>query len=705
MNETNEQRAWKADLFQYVLANDIFIADDLSAARDSELGELIGWSSSLIKRKANTTEQLLHAQGITLYDLTDIPDAFSLLTKIKWIVCHLDENNPTIPQAILSMPNVEYIFVHTPAPEILNDCHQVGCLLTEDLVNTYTMQLLPDLLTKNERFFNFLFKNTFVFKKKQSVPLLEGTPVVLSDHFELVYRAAEIDTLTMLTQVIQNDDLITNETKIINLFSDEFSNDFIANALEYYWREGYGSHINTLSIDEIKLTLPSSFPGKGLFFAIPGLTTLVINFMETFIETFDRPSKLSFEDKMLHLNMKVRIPHKDEISKQLKHVSVWGSINYQELETLFSWSQLETLKLVNMSWRLGDHFEPRLPDDISKLTALKHLNVESNELISLPAKMTDLKHLEFLNAWDNPIESLPEGFERLQSLKWLSLDLHKVNSSCDVLFQLKNLTNLYLTGAKLEAIPYSIQQLTELQSLGLRDCNIHTISEEIGQLQKLIYLDLSDNHIVNLPDSLFTLSSLEEIDLSNNQLISLSSLVGNLTSLVELKISNNQLTELPATLFELPNLKRIDCEENPLDEASHQRLMGFRLRHSSYVVDHEDGDQVEDWMTVLWAWADQNNIPDLSYIEDRGNSGFYGIPRNAYQLKGLTTLHPVKEIYHFYRGAPLILTDLPQELSQLRYLSRLDFRYCAFINGNESLNKLVSRRPDLVKVWYPGDDL
>lgn len=52
---------------------------------------------------------------------------------------------------------------------------------------------------------------------------------------------------------------------------------------------------------------------------------------------------------------------------------------------------------------------------------LKYLNVNQNELVSLPYSFGELENLEYADMWSNNLEYFPETMKSLKKLKWLDL--------------------------------------------------------------------------------------------------------------------------------------------------------------------------------------------------------------------------------------------------------------------------------------------
>ena len=146
-----------------------------------------------------------------------------------------------------------------------------------------------------------------------------------------------------------------------------------------------------------------------------------------------------------------------------------------------------------------------VPAAIGRLSALRHLNLYCNELMSLPAEIG----------------------------------------------QLTSLKRLYLYANHLTSLPAEIRQLTALETLKLGGNQLTRLPAEFGQLSSLKVLFFSYSQLSSLPAEIGQLTSLRELSLLGNELTSLPAEIWQLTSLRELHLRENQLTSVPAAIRKL----------------------------------------------------------------------------------------------------------------------------------------------------------
>ncbi|MCV6639202.1 hypothetical protein [Candidatus Albibeggiatoa sp. nov. NOAA] len=109
--------------------------------------------------------------------------------------------------------------------------------------------------------------------------------------------------------------------------------------------------------------------------------------------------------------------------------------------------------IVNKTWQKNGY----AIDENKNVIAL---NLDHNELFTIPSKVCSLKNLQMLFFTGNKIKLLPSSFGQLQNLNYL--DLSENN---------------------LEKLPYSFGQLQNLNSLDLENNQLKELPTSFGQLQ------------------------------------------------------------------------------------------------------------------------------------------------------------------------------------------------------------------------------
>ncbi|HTF06501.1 MAG TPA: leucine-rich repeat domain-containing protein [Bacteroidia bacterium] len=172
---------------------------------------------------------------------------------------------------------------------------------------------------------------------------------------------------------------------------------------------------------------------------------------------------------------------------------------------------------------------------LAALQNLRKLEIGSVYEGSLDAvwMLTSLRHLDLRTCG---LKSLPDAANNLTQLTWMDLSFNSIETFPATLSGLTHLTWLDLTWNALKEFPRSILDLSALEGL-----------------------EMTHNKIHHLPDSLWKLRSLKTLRMPWNRLHELPDSIGRMDSLRELDISMNCIKRLPATLLKCDRLNRLYC--------------------------------------------------------------------------------------------------------------------------------------------------
>lgn len=160
-----------------------------------------------------------------------------------------------------------------------------------------------------------------------------------------------------------------------------------------------------------------------------------------------------------------------------------------------------------------------LPDDSSiwsNLSSLTKLDLNNNQLTSLPSSMQSMPSLEILFLSENKFEAIPALIGKLKKLRVLSLRGNVITDLSSVNLPTATLEWLILTNNNIQIVDTSIKDLTFLKKLMLSHNNISVLPSELGDCHNLELVRLADNNIQTVPDSVLILSKLAWISLSGN---------------------------------------------------------------------------------------------------------------------------------------------------------------------------------------------
>jgi internalin A len=157
-----------------------------------------------------------------------------------------------------------------------------------------------------------------------------------------------------------------------------------------------------------------------------------------------------------------------------------------------------------------------VPPNVWEMKNLSVLNLYMNKIESLPPDLGTLALLGpffffFAYAWNT-------NTGKLTKLKALGLNENNLRTLPNELGQLTSLTMLDLRYNKLAELPATIKHLVHLNKLFLRYNRLEQLPEEIGCLVSLEMLSVRNNQLHKLPRKLSMATNLKILDISTNHL-------------------------------------------------------------------------------------------------------------------------------------------------------------------------------------------
>ena len=152
-----------------------------------------------------------------------------------------------------------------------------------------------------------------------------------------------------------------------------------------------------------------------------------------------------------------------------------------------------------------------------QLKNLKKLELNNNELTTLPACLDALPSLEILFLSENKFETIPECIGRMSKLRMLSFRGNCLKELSSTNLPTSSLVWLILTNNDIGMINPNVKELKLLRKLMLSHNKIPNIPKELGQCTDLELIRLANNDInVPLPNEFLTLPKLAWISLAGN---------------------------------------------------------------------------------------------------------------------------------------------------------------------------------------------
>ncbi|CAG5131249.1 unnamed protein product [Candidula unifasciata] len=196
------------------------------------------------------------------------------------------------------------------------------------------------------------------------------------------------------------------------------------------------------------------------------------------------------------------------------------------------------------SLQLDNNNIASLPSTIGLFKRLIVLDISANNMTSISNDICQLQKLRTLIAKNNKLtsDSFPKDFGLLTSLEVINVSSNQIKSFPPQFTELEKLQVLHIGGNLLTELPSTIKYLARLQVLYLGGNRLTEIPADVGCLNELTSLVLCDNRLQSLPPTLNNLHKLRSLSLHNNKLSTLPPEIVAL-NLVELSLRNNPLVD------------------------------------------------------------------------------------------------------------------------------------------------------------------
>lgn len=213
-----------------------------------------------------------------------------------------------------------------------------------------------------------------------------------------------------------------------------------------------------------------------------------------------------------------------------------------------------------------------IPSDLMSPAILRRLELEYNELVSLPVSLSALVNLEWLDFSHNRATVIEDdGVANLTRLTHLDLGFNLLTSIPISLSNLVNLEFFSVCKNRLTSWPDAMLSWNLAKSISLAGNNfgenMHLETLNADHFPNLTFLDIGENSIDSIPSELSTLTSLTSLDLSINCLTSWPTHFSSLSQLNRIDLTINDFTEIPENITTdiYPHLTELILSSNAID--------------------------------------------------------------------------------------------------------------------------------------------
>lgn len=306
--------------------------------------------------------------------------------------------------------------------------------------------------------------------------------------------------------------------------------------------------------------------------------------------------------------------------------SVYLGLSYLDLTKIPSGiPELAHVEFVDLDQNLLSRLSP----EITKMSQLKALRVDSNELETIET-ISDLPALNVLYLKNNRLTTLPDDFGDLSSLRFLNLRSNRLSSLPESFAKCTELEYLILGGNELTQLPSNLGDLTKLKVLVLSKNKLEGFSQNFRKLSSLQYLYLNQNKLRSLPEGIELLTELLDLSFFGNpigddQLLKLKTM----TKLQYMDIRHTNVTKAGVAGLQqaLPDCFIRDSVTPPLhpqmdivlsrireaDETDEIELNLKRLGLTDLPIEIREASKID------WLWLGQNKLktvpPEIKYLK------------------------------------------------------------------------------------------
>lgn len=204
-------------------------------------------------------------------------------------------------------------------------------------------------------------------------------------------------------------------------------------------------------------------------------------------------------------------------------------------------------------------------DHLGKLSKLRILNLNNNQLVQLPSDLWTLQGLESLTLMNNNVQCMPEDIGLLENLRHIDTRGNPPQDLPESIYQLPLLESLFITGFGNEStLPNSVGSLTKLKQFKVRECFISLLPDSILNLRLLENLTLDSTYVQLLPNEIGDLQRLKSLIINHSLLNSLPKSVANMQELEFLMLRGGRFQDVPPEVWKLKKLKALFLDYNAI---------------------------------------------------------------------------------------------------------------------------------------------
>ena len=355
---------------------------------------------------------------------------------------------------------------------------------------------------------------------------------------------------------------------------------------------------------------------------LPGWLFTIISLTEVDLSK-NKLSSIPEEIGLLENLTKFNVSHNrlSRLPKHLSHIpverlNIGSNMIEYELETIWS---LPGLVQLCASYTLLS----TIPSNISDLVHMEVLEARGNSIQSISGEIENLVELRTLDLGHNLLDAVPYELETLPHLEEVYLDYNKLQSLPLMFGKQSRLRIADVSHNWFRKCPKGIDLTPELMCLDLSYNYLTIVPRTWCAMPKLTTLLLDNNPLVSVPVSLWECPMLEELSICNTSIDRVPSEIGGLQRLTSLFLSNCKLATLPCQIGCCTELRILNLRNNKLlyipstiGNLKNLRILDLCENRLTYLP----GTLQQRHCIALWLHPNQRKaLPDLQkrHVNDR----------------------------------------------------------------------------------------
>ena len=176
---------------------------------------------------------------------------------------------------------------------------------------------------------------------------------------------------------------------------------------------------------------------------------------------------------------------------------------------------LTYLRLKNYVKNIGMNEVTSIPNwicEFNKVGIFLVVNEKNKKVKLLPSNIGSMSNLIELNIQNNEISSLPHSFYNLKKMNYLKLENNKIETISPLIGKLENLQTFDIGNNPLKSLPDELCNSKQLKFLVLENTKIKELPKCLGNLKNLDWINVSGTQLTEFPLEILNAPNLETVD-------------------------------------------------------------------------------------------------------------------------------------------------------------------------------------------------